>query len=61
MKKIFTTTCLLFSGLFSFAQTSPQTQIEQALLAAPEEEKTAATVMGYNDKNEFVVLTNKNM
>ncbi len=39
------------------AQTpSTDVQIKTALLAAPEEQRAGATVYGYNEKNEFVVL-----
>lgn len=60
MKKILTFVFSL-STLIAFAQDK-NAQIEQAVKAAPEEEKAAATVMGYNEANEFIVLrkgTNK--
>lgn len=48
---------LLALGVSSHAQTvSKEVQIKVALLAAPEELRTEATVLGYNDKNELVVL-----
>ena len=39
------------------AQTpSAEIQIKTALLAAPEEDRAAAMVYGYNEKNEFIIL-----
>lgn len=55
-------TCLLLSALSAFSQSTEALQIEQAVKAAPEEDKVNATVMGYNATKEFVVLrkgTNK--
>ena len=42
----------------SFAQQIPaaEVQIKNAVLAAPEEQRENATVMGYSPKGEFVVL-----
>ena len=47
--------CLSFA---CFAQTpSKEIQIKTAVLAAPEEDRAAAaTIYGYNEKNEFVLL-----
>ena len=43
--------------LKSFGQTpTPEIQIKLAVLAAPEEQREKATVYGYNDKGELIVL-----
>ena len=60
MKKqiLFTACCLLAAG-FSFCQVatpSKETQIRMALLAAPEEKRDGATVMGYDEKGNLVSL-----
>lgn len=48
---------ILSMSLNCVAQTpSTEIQIKTALLAAPEEDRAAATVYGYNEKNEFVIL-----
>jgi hypothetical protein len=50
---------MLFSGFNAMAQTalpSPELQIKYALLAAPADKRDSATVYGYNDKKEFVLL-----
>jgi hypothetical protein len=60
MKKI-----LIFSLVLSSVLAVGQgidTQIEQAIKAAPEEDKADATVMGYSNSNELVIIrqgTNK--
>jgi hypothetical protein len=48
---------LLLSGFTSFAQTLPkEIQIKLAMLAAPDELREKASVFGYDDKGEFIVL-----
>jgi hypothetical protein len=57
---------IIFPLLLSFgilnAQKVPgaEIQIKTAVLAAPEEERESATVYGYSDKGEFVVLRTGN-
>ncbi len=47
----------LGSGIAAAQQIpSPEVQIKSAVLAAPQEQRENATVMGYNSKGEFVVL-----
>ncbi len=48
---------LLFSGIASFAQTLPkEIQIKLALLSAPDELREKASIYGYDDKGEFILL-----
>ncbi|MFB0908033.1 MAG: hypothetical protein ACJA1O_001324 [Spirosomataceae bacterium] len=52
---------LVFSSVLAFGQDINM-QIEQAIKAAPEEDKADAIVMGYNDSNELIIIrqgTNK--
>src|SRR5687768_11673324 len=47
----------LLSGFTSFAQTSSkEVQIKLALLAAPDELREKASVFGFDDKGEVIVL-----
>jgi hypothetical protein len=57
MKKVFVVIMAMAPG-FCFGQQIPdkETQIKNALLAAPQEHRENATVMGYSPKGEFVVL-----
>lgn len=51
--------CILFASINSFAQStipSAAVQIQTAVLAAPADKRENATVLGYNDKGEFVEL-----
>ncbi len=52
-------TLLLFTTA-SFAQHSKEDQINMALLAAPEEARAGATVYGWNDNGDYVVLRKGN-
>jgi hypothetical protein len=49
---------LVFVTTFTYAQQIPsaEMQIKNALLAAPQEQRENATVMGYSPKGEFIVL-----
>lgn len=48
---------ILCIGFNCLAQgPSKEIQIKTAILAAPEEDRTDATIYGYNEKDEFVVL-----
>jgi hypothetical protein len=49
---------IIFQCVLANAQTVPSTdlQVKTALMAAPSEQREAATVYGLNSKNEFVVL-----
>lgn len=56
MKLTIVALCLL-SGFGLKAQApSKDIQIKTALLAAPEEDRAGATIYGYSEKNEFIVL-----
>lgn len=57
MKIGFACILLLASGL-AYSQSVPgkEVQIKTAVLAAPQEQRDNATVMGYSPKGEFVVL-----
>ena len=55
----FATSCLLVSvGVSGQSPTipSPDVQVKTALLAAPADKRSGATVYGYSPKNEFVIL-----
>lgn len=59
MKNEFLTFCLLFGFIISYAQhliPSATIQIQTAVLAAPADKREKATVLGYNEKGEFVEL-----
>jgi hypothetical protein len=59
MRNIFSFAVLIFFILPSFSQNktpSPQVQIKTALLAAPENKRDSATVYGYSQNNELVIL-----
>ncbi|MES3016964.1 MAG: hypothetical protein V4721_04265 [Bacteroidota bacterium] len=59
MKTAFLTFSILFASLLSFAQNvvpSSAIQIQTAVLAAPADKRDKATVLGYNDKGQFVEL-----
>jgi len=52
-------TCLLalITSVTSFGQSIPiEIQIKTAVLAAPAEQRESASVYGYNDKGEFVII-----
>lgn len=57
--KIFLSLLLLFSQLISLAQNSvppADVQIKTALLAAPPDKKDSATVYGYSEAKEYILL-----
>src|SRR5690349_1912922 len=59
MRNIFSFAILILFILPSFAQNkppSPEIQIKTALLAAPENKRDSATVYGYSQNNELVIL-----
>ena len=59
MRNIFSFAVLISFILPSFAQNkppSPEVQIKTALLAAPEGKRDSATVYGYSQNNELVIL-----
>jgi hypothetical protein len=59
MRNIFSFAVLISFILPSFAQNkppSPEVQIKTALLAAPESKRDSATVYGYSQNNELVIL-----
>ncbi|MFD2999505.1 hypothetical protein ACFS7Z_03965 [Pontibacter toksunensis] len=59
MKKTLTTAFLAMAGFCAFSQTavpSSDAQIKSAVLAAPSDKRADATVYGYNQKGEFVLL-----
>ncbi len=57
MKRLPLPLILILFSVSTFAQTfSSEVQINNALLAAPEEQREGAKVYGYNDQNELVVL-----
>ena len=59
MRNMFSLWLLLLPALPSFSQTKPPSadvQIKTALLAAPENKRDNATVYGYSQSNEFVIL-----
>ncbi len=59
MKIIVLASCLLFPGFASLAQNNipaASVQIQTAVLAAPLDKREKATVLGYNEKGEFVEL-----
>ncbi len=59
MKTTFVIIASLLSAYRSFAQTaipSAEIQMKAAVLAAPEDKRTGATVYGYSAKGELVVL-----
>lgn len=59
MRNIFSFAVLILFILPSFAQNkppSPEIQIKTALLAAPENKRDSATVYGYSQNNELVIL-----
>jgi hypothetical protein len=45
-----------FTAILAAQVASPEDQIASSILAAPKERRAAATVLGYNDKNEVVTL-----
>lgn len=49
---------LLFWSVFGLAQTTPskEIQIKMAVLAAPEDQRAASTVYGYDAKGEVILL-----
>jgi hypothetical protein len=62
MKSVFVI-FLLFIGLchHAFAQLVPYaTQINEATLAIPDELRSSSTVMGFNDKNELIIIKSGN-
>jgi hypothetical protein len=48
--------CILCGFILKAQTPSKEVQIKMALLAAPEEDRASATVYGYSEKNEFIVL-----
>src|SRR5687768_14915587 len=59
MKGIFLLVILwtvLFSGIAQSKVPAPEVQIRSALLAAPADKKDSATVYGYSDNREFILL-----
>ena len=60
MKSALSVACLLLVAGSALAQTpavpAPELQIKTAVLAAPADKQAGATVYGYSDKNEFVLL-----
>ncbi len=56
--KITLIVCLVMCASICFAQSVPsaEIQIKTALLAAPQEQRENATIMGYSPKGELVVL-----
>jgi hypothetical protein len=59
MKKTLLVLALLLAGVGTQAQTTipaPEIQIKAAMLAVPSEKQKEATVFGYNQKGEFVLL-----
>jgi hypothetical protein len=59
MRNIFSFAVLILFTLPSFAQNKPpstEVQIKTALLAAPENKRDSATVYGYSQNNELVIL-----
>lgn len=59
MKNSFLTFCILCAGFSTFAQTiipPAAIQIQTAVLAAPADKREKSTVLGYNEKGEFVEL-----
>ena len=60
MKSALYIACLALVASNALAQTSavpaPEMQIKTAVLAAPADKQAGATVYGYSDKNEFVLL-----
>ena len=58
-KQILFAACCILAGRFAFSQgaiPAAEIQIRMALLAAPEEKREAASVMGYDDKGKLVYL-----
>lgn len=59
MKTTFLTFSILFACFFSLAQSvipSAVIQIQTAVLAAPADKREKSTVLGYNERGEFVEL-----
>ena len=60
MKSALSVVCLLLVAGNLVAQTpfapTPDIQIKTAVLAAPADKQSGATVYGYSDKNEFILL-----
>lgn len=59
MKKLFTLFILTQLSFTTFAQTkvlAKEAQIKMALLSAPEEKRDSATVYGYSDNKDFILL-----
>ena len=60
MKTVSLFTSLFFAAFGALAQTSsvpaPDMQIKTAVLAAPADKQAGASVYGYSDKNEYVLL-----
>jgi hypothetical protein len=50
------TISLFLCSMASFSQVSADFQINTAVLAAPSDQRADATVYGYNEKNEFVII-----
>ncbi|MBO0939927.1 hypothetical protein J2I47_25500 [Fibrella sp. HMF5335] len=55
MKSVFSLAYLTLMAGSTLAQT-PDIQIKTAVLAAPADKQAGATVYGYSDKNEFILL-----
>src|SRR6478672_5525546 len=63
MKNSFLTLCILCAPLITSAQTiipPAAIQIQTAVLAAPADKREKSTVLGYNEKGEFVELRKGN-
>ena len=59
MRKIYSMFVLIFVILSTFAQTKPalnDVQIKTALMAAPANKRDSATVYGYSQNNEMILL-----
>jgi hypothetical protein len=59
MKKLLCVVVLTVIGLTAMAQTTvpaAETQIKSAVLAAPADKREGATVYGFNQKGEFILL-----
>lgn len=55
--KTFLSVLLMLGGTYALAQSpSKETQIKLATLAAPEDQRAGATVYGYDNKDEIVLL-----
>lgn len=57
MKHMLILSCLLFAGSLSAQEILPiEIQIKTALLAAPDDQRTDATVLGYNSAGKLITL-----